>query len=269
MSVSLGVFEVIDMGLFDLFKRKANAVNSESNEMNRSDGGLKTRFSLDFIRTPAGEGKKVEVEFPQDNIWKILINGEAQRYYPGMYEEVGWSSDRKYRKVRADGFMFWISPSDYSAFVKLLKDLKIRYAQDKEDRKQSYQSMLEQYRAGVQVDAIDNDVSWCYFESPNGFQGIDDERKFHSLETKIAQICEKNGGHLYKTRAKSAKFAILVSPSSRKQDNVERIRSMGYKVTTLEEAVKFWQLEKYWNIAEAEARYQEFIRNLANSPYLK
>lgn len=260
------------MGLLAWFKEKS-AQNDKKNDKTPTivspNEDVQTVFSMDYITTPCGKYQNVMVEFPKSSIWKILINNEPQRYYPGEYSEGGWSADHKYRKVFADDFVFWVSPNDYSAFINLMNDLKARYARDKEERKESYRKLLQEYQAGIQTDSVDDDIRWCYFESPNGFLYVDDERKFHSLATRIAKICEKSGGRLYKTRAKSAKVAILVSPSARKQDNVDRLREMGYKVVTLEDAVKFWKLEKYWDIATAESRYQEFIQDLSNSSYLR
>lgn len=258
------------MDLFNFLKSKyRNAADSQLSDVEQLDEKSKTSFMIDYLNTPDGQYQNVLVEFPKDNIWKILINGQSMRYYPGgWYIEKGWSSDHKYQKVYTEDFTFWVSPADYKAFIRLLESLKNRYTDEREDRKESYNQLLAKYREGYQVDSIDDDIWCCYFESPNGFPDLKTKKQFELLTVKITHLCKMHGGKLYKTRAKAAKFAILVSPSSKKQDNVDHIREMGYKVTTLENAVKFFGLEKHWDIAASENHYQEFIQGLENSPYI-
>ena len=54
--------------------------------------------------------------------------------------------------------------------------------------------------------------------------------------------CKDNNGKCYRTPAKSAKFAVIVSDLYKNADRVEHWRKIGYKVTTLDELLKHWGL---------------------------
>ena len=86
------------MGLLAWFKEKS-AQNDKKNDKTPTivspNEDVQTVFSMDYITTPCGKYQNVMVEFPKSSIWKILINNEPQRYYPGEYSEGGWSADHK------------------------------------------------------------------------------------------------------------------------------------------------------------------------------
>lgn len=57
---------------------------------------------------------------------------------------------------------------------------------------------------------------------------------------KINFVCQKHGGKCYKSKAKSAKYIIIVSWTSQNKGTVEEYRNDGYKVTNIENASKYF-----------------------------
>ena len=71
--------------------------------------------------------------------------------------------------------------------------------------------------------------------------------QFKVVEKRIARLCQENNGKYYKTKAKTAKFAIIFDPNAKVYSNVTGLRQMGYKVTTFEKALEYFGLSDLWD----------------------
>ena len=89
------------------------------------------------------------------------------------------------------------------------------------------------------------------------------KRNSPELTAAIAKKCEEHGGRLYKTAAKSAKYAIMADYREYADDDFSRLRKGGYKAVTLEQAVEYMGLQKLWDGTVIESRLKEHATVLA------
>lgn len=80
-------------------------------------------------------------------------------------------------------------------------------------------------------DDITDEIYHCFLV------GHSDEKE--AVREEIDNICKSNGGRCYKTKAKSAKYAIIVSKCYEVSYTVGGYRNDGYKVTNLENAMGY------------------------------
>ncbi|MDO6353569.1 3'-5' exonuclease [Caloramator sp. CAR-1] len=129
-------------------------------------------------------------------------------------------------------------------------------------KREEYMSQIPTY------DPIDEDIYKCFIAHKSGMnEKIGTWEDFYKIEEKIAEICNEHGGRYYKSSSKNAKFAIIFNYTNRTKSCVDTLRNKGYKVTTFEEALKFFGLEDMWNIEslqEAEKEYKEYIYGFVN-----
>lgn len=59
------------------------------------------------------------------------------------------------------------------------------------------------------------------------------------IREEIAQVCEERRGRCYKSKAKSAKYVIILCNLYQTKDRVQKWRNMGYKVVSLDTALKY------------------------------
>lgn len=100
----------VSMGIFDFLIRPRK---------NQS-----TSFSVDFLTKCGATIRNAEVTFGSSSRGTFLINGEEEQFVGGYVDDLGMSSDLKYRKVGTKYFGFWISPNDFPLFWKKIKLLQ-------------------------------------------------------------------------------------------------------------------------------------------------
>ena len=142
-----------------------------------------------------------------------------------------------------------------------------------------YKQWLEQQKE-IQYDDIDNDIYDCFIEGKVYYLSTfgryleesdvlkiqeeiaDNKQRLRIVEIEIAKICSANNGKYYKRNKKHAKFIILLNPWIRTYHFVNRLRSEGYKVTTFENALNYFNLNNFFNVdslVKADTEYQEKI----------
>lgn len=80
-------------------------------------------------------------------------------------------------------------------------------------------------------DEITDDIFKCFLV------GYPDE--IENMHCDLDKVCRLVGGRCYKTKAKSASYAIIISKSYQVSPTVKRYRDDGYKVANVEEALEY------------------------------
>ncbi len=110
---------------------------------------------------------------------------------------------------------------------------------------------------------IDSDIYKCFISNQTGMcDAIGTWEQFKVIEERIAKLCQENNGKYYKTKAKTAKFAIIFDPNAKVYSNVTSLKKMGYKVTTFEKALEYLGLSDLWDskkMAQHEYELKKFI----------
>lgn len=215
-------------------------------------------YHFDFIKAYGENIGSADVVFPLDDVESIEINGNRQRGYCGHVGETGKSSDGLYYRVHLSDYTFWVDPSDYHVLMDFLHDRQkaaIELVKQHQAERDAYnQRHAQQLLEGVTADPITDDIYWCYIQ---GSPDADLQKKFTKLTAAIAKKCEEHGGRLYKTAAKSAKFAIIADYRYYTNDDFASRRKNGYQVVTLEQAVEYMGLNKLWDAGVIQARLNE------------
>ena len=142
-----------------------------------------------------------------------------------------------------------------------------------------YNLWLKQQK-DIRYDEIDNDIYNCFIEGKVYYlttfrryleesdvlkiqeEIADNKQRLRIVEIEIAKICSANNGKYYKRKKFYAKFIILLNPWLRTYNIVNKLRNEGYKVTTFENALNYFNLNNYFNIddlVKADKEYQEKI----------
>ena len=224
----------------------------------------RNRYHFDYVKAYGKDIGSADVVFPPDDVESIEINGHRQRGYCGHVGETGKSSDGLYYRVHLSDYTFWVDPSDYHELMDFLHDRQKTAIEVVErhrlERDEYNQRHAKQLLAGVNADPITDDIYWCYIQ---GSPDADLQKKFAKLTSAIAKKCDEHGGRLYKTAAKSAKYAIMADYRYYTDDNFDYRRESGYKVVTLEQAVNYMGLQKLWDDSVIQARLNEHAKVLA------
>lgn len=221
-------------------------------------------YHFDFIKAYGEDIGSADVMFPLDDVESIEINGTRQRGYCGHVGETGKSSDGLYYRVHLSDYTFWVDPADYHDLMDFLHERQKAaievIKQHQAERDAYHQRHAQQLLAGVTSDPITDDIYWCYIQ---GSPDANLQNKFTKLTAAIAKKCEEHGGRLYKTAAKSAKYAIMADYRYYTDDDFSFRRENGYKVVTLEQAVEYMDLQKLWDGTVIETRLKEYAADLA------
>lgn len=220
-------------------------------------------FHFDFVKAYGESLKDVTVIFPEDDPDSIIIDGSRQRGYCGYVSESGMSSDGLYHRVHLADYTFWVDPSDYDTLMNLLEERQqqsqIQTAERRAKREEYNRRRAEQFVAGVQSDEITEDIYRCFI---HGSPIPKYQKQFAKVTELIGKKCTENGGRLYKSAAKGANYAIEADYNKYTADHFDDLRQRGYKVITLEQAVQYMHLEKYWAIDEIQADINEEAQRL-------
>jgi hypothetical protein len=222
-------------------------------------------FIIDFLmlRDTGETLKDREITFPINNQY-ICISGEDKNNYFDTYnlKEDGMSKDKLYYKVSTCDFRFWVKPEDYRRFISVMHHRQ----KLKEERKEQRLEINRINAINEPIyDDIDNDIYKCFIAHKSGMsEAIGTWDDFAKVEEKIADICKTNNGRYYKSTNKNARFAIIFSYVNRVHSSVEYLRQKGYKVTTFEKALEYFNLSHMWDIdtlIKMEQENKTFLRN--------
>lgn len=112
----------------------------------------------------------------------------------------------------------------------------------------------------IDYSPIDDDIYNCFIAERSGMcDAIGTWEVFREIEEKIAKICIAHGGNYFKSNAKRAKFAIIFSPSFHNVSGIFKWQQKGFKVTTFDQVLKYFDLEKMWDCPN----YLAHIKNLS------
>lgn len=250
--------------MFGLFKNIFGSKDDiELNEMS---------YIIDFVYSyEIGDTVKNAIVVFPPNYDEILVNDISYRLDTYSVEDIGYSSDRKYRKIKIPDFVFWVTPKDFKSFKSILDKRHILYMENKRLREERIKEQFKvDYNTPFNYDEIDEDIYKCFIAYQSGMsENIGTWDKFHKVEDEISNICSANGGKLYKSPAKSAKFAIIFSPHNRTYSNVKSLKDKGYKVTTFENSLSFFRLEHMWNVKALKKTENEAKSFMINRHNLK
>lgn len=114
----------------------------------------------------------------------------------------------------------------------------------------------------VSLTPIDDDIYKCFIAHQSGMcEAIGTWDIYRSVEEKISLLCKSKGGRYYKTKAKTAKFAIIFSPYAQTAAEIWSLQQEGYKVTSFDQAIIFFGLGAMWDCP----RYVAFVNSLNSS----
>lgn len=106
---------------------------------------------------------------------------------------------------------------------------------------------------------IDDDIYQCFVAHRSGMcEAIGTWELYSTVEEQIASLCKAKGGRYYKTKAKSAKFAIIFSPYAQTAGEILNLQQEGYKVTSFDQAITYFGLGEMWDCP----RYIAFVKSL-------
>ena len=129
--------------------------------------------------------------------------------------------------------------------------------------KKRRQDLRKDLTTPIEYSTIDSDIYWCFISNKSGLcDAIGTLEQFKTIEERIAWLCKANNGKYYKTKGKTAKFAIIFDPNARVYSNVTSLRETGYKVTTFEKALEHFGLTDLWDckkIAQYEYDLKKFV----------
>ncbi len=219
-------------------------------------------FIIDFVsvRESSETIKKAEVMFPANNQY-IVINGE-KTYFDAYYvRDEGMSNDNLYHRIATPDFKFWVLPKDYKRFMAIAN---YRHDMLIENRRKRDEFIKADINNSFEYDPIDEEIYKCFIANKTGMcEAIGTWEQFRKVEEQIAKICKENNGKYFKSQAKTAKFAIIFDYSRRTYSNITSLREKGYKVTTFEAALGFFELSHMWNIKnikKMENEHKRFIK---------
>lgn len=128
--------------------------------------------------------------------------------------------------------------------------------------KKRLQDLRRDLTTPVEYSAIDLDIYWCFISNRSGMcDAIGTWEQFKRIEERIARLCQEKNGKYYKTKAKTARFAIIFNPIERTYSNVTSLKEKGYKVTTFEKALEHFVLTDLWDckkLTKAENDHKKF-----------
>lgn len=222
-------------------------------------------FTLDYIHVYADEMENAKVIFHSRGN-TINVDGEDQIFLNTSYiKEAGWSKDGKYRRIYTKDLAFWINPEDYDDILNILKDREQRYQNKKKNEKIEIKS---RYSENFQYDEIDDSIFKCFIADRRDYDlgNVNcggNAKTFRVIEESIAEVCKSNGGRYYKTLTPNTKFVIIFGCSFRTSKRVNEFRNKGYKVTSFENAIRYFNLTDLWDVNKMENEVQRIKESIS------
>ncbi len=83
------------------------------------------------------------------------------------------------------------------------------------------QNLRRDLTTSIEYSAIDSDIYRCFVANRSGLcEYLGTHEQLDRIEGCIARLCQEKDGKLYKTKAKTARFAIIFNPNERTYSNV-------------------------------------------------
>jgi len=191
------------------------------------------------------------------NLWDATGNREMFIYRQGTdfgEGKIGICPEEVYRTIRkapgCDASIASIYEGGCKIACRLISkdEMAERMKPFKAAEKKRRQELRRDLTTTIEYSDIDSDVHWCFISNKSGLcDAIGTWEQFKTIEEHIARLCHEKNGKYYKTKARSAKFAIILSPSERTYSNVTSLKENGYKVTTFEKALEYFGLTDLWD----------------------
>lgn len=100
------------MGLFDFLKREKNSASISQVKSTQ----VRQSFQLDFVNYFGKSLGSSCVVFGENEPGHFSINGEVFTLQNEYVDDIGYSSDHKYRRVATNAHWFWVNPSVFDSF---------------------------------------------------------------------------------------------------------------------------------------------------------
>lgn len=100
------------MGLFDFFKKK-NGLESIPRVKSKS---VSKSFQIDFVNHLGTRLGSSRVVFGENGPGNFSVNGQVYSLQNEYVDDIGYSSDHKYKRVATNAHWFWVNPSDFNSF---------------------------------------------------------------------------------------------------------------------------------------------------------
>lgn len=100
------------MGLFDFFKKK-NGLESIPRVKSKS---VSKSFQIDFVNHLGTRLGSSRVVFGENGPGNFSVNGQVYSLQNEYVDDIGYSSDYKYKRVATHAHWFWVNPSDFNSF---------------------------------------------------------------------------------------------------------------------------------------------------------
>lgn len=216
-------------------------------------------FIIDFVNERFNEDdamKKTEVIVLAGEEDYIIIGGKKLYFDAFFIRNEGLSSDKKYFRIATPEYKFWVNPKDLNRFMTIMEHRHKFYMKRKEEKRAN---KIKAIFTPFRYDDIDNNIYHCFISDTHMIENRD---RFNKAVEAIDRECKKNNGKLYKTAAKSAKYAIIFDYRYRIFSNVEHLHAKGFKVTSFELALKYFGLEHMWDSKKHMQQEREYMEML-------
>jgi len=262
---SYGVWLDLDLTLSDS-KPETNIAQTVSVSDNQPD-------NIEFFVNQLNRFELLNCKVGDDvNLWvaegtrEIFIYRQGSDYGEG---KIGVCPDELFKIIRnapgCDASIVSIYDGGCKIACRLISKAEMaeRLKPFKAAEKKRRQDLRRDLVTPVDYSAIDTDIYKCFISNQTGMcDEIGTWEQFKTIEEHIARLCQENNGKYYKTKAKTAKFAIIFAPNARVYSNVTSLKEAGYKVTTFEKALEYFGLTDLWDckkIAQHEYDLKKFV----------
>ena len=218
-------------------------------------------FAIDFLWCCGETYKNVVVTFDEFSPYGFYVNGKEEYLDTYKISELGWSSDFKYLKASTADAVFWIRPNDYSDFINALRVKQNMVLQYKAERKKRLESFISAKLERFYVDYVNNDCTFCFIAG-SGNQAKRYVTNYETVVHAAVNVCQAHKGRFFKTAAKSAKCALLLSPDTRDKATYQKYKSQGYTVVVAESFFEYFGVSGVYTAEMASMDFSKYINDL-------
>jgi len=223
------------------------------------------RFTIDFlyIKERNTTIKNCTVQFYEKNQY-IEINGDTTYFDPFYIKDDGLSSDCLYYKIFTPLFAFWVNPMDYQRLLNVIK-----FKQELQFKKRQLRKDIDRLNAEntIEFDDIDEDIYNYFIAHKSGLCAkVGTWNQVNRVEKAIELLCIKNNGIFYKNETRKARFAIIFNPAHCVYTIISAFREKGFKVTSFEKVVTYFNLKRLFNV-DMHIQHHEEMKKYIGKTY--
>lgn len=189
------------------------------------------------------------------------MNGKERVFNAYYVRNEGLSGDGLYYRIATPKFKFWVNPKDLTRFMRIANHRHKMMAKDSKKRDETAKIDIH---TPIDYDQITNEIYECFIAYKSVMsESIGTLEEFNKVESEIATICQNNNGKYYKSKAKTAKYAIIFNLYNRISSNVNGLKEQGYRVTTFEKALLYFGIGHLWdceNMVQKENELKELMK---------